>query len=152
MIEIISFHDRYHAAFRNLNLEWLTKYNLTESHDLLVLDHPRETILDNGGWIWLAKLDDEIVGTAALIPVETGIFELAKMSVSPECHGKGIGKRLLETCISKAKETGAVKLILFSNHQLNAAVKLYEKFGFKQVAVTGSPFVTADIKMELKLK
>ncbi|MGO8055658.1 hypothetical protein AB9E30_35935, partial [Rhizobium leguminosarum] len=48
MIEIIDYSDIYAADFKQLNLEWLDKYNLTESHDLMVLNDPTGTILDRG--------------------------------------------------------------------------------------------------------
>ena len=151
MVEIIHYEDRYHADFKRLNLEWLDKYDLTESHDLLVLDDPNGTILNNGGFIWLAKVGNKIVGSAALINEGHGIFELAKMSVTKEWRGKGISKILIETCLEKAKEIGAKKITLFSNHQLTTALKLYEKYGFCHVEVTNTPFMTADVKMELTL-
>ena len=151
MIEIIEYNEKYHAEFRKLNLEWLDKYNLTESHDLTVLDDPKGTILDHGGFIWLAKAGDEIVGSAALMNEGHGIFELAKMCVAKDWQGKGISKILIETCLKKAKEIGAKKLSLFSNHQLQTALKLYEKYGFKNVEVKDSRFANADVKMELEL-
>ena len=151
MIEIISYKDEYHADFKKLNLEWLDKYNLTESHDLKVLNDPSGTILNSGGFIWLAKVNDEIVGSAALINEGKGVFELAKMSVTEKWQGKGISKMLLETCLHKAKEVGGKKITLFSNHQLQTALSLYMKSGFQQVEVQDSPFATADVKMELHL-
>ena len=151
MIEIISYKDIYHADFKKLNLEWLDKYNLTESHDLKVLNDPSGTILNSGGFIWLAKVNDEIVGSAALINEGKGVFELAKMSVTEKWQGKGISKMLLETCLHKAKEVGGKKIKLFSNHQLQTALSLYMKSGFQQVEVQDSPFATADVKMELHL-
>ncbi|HET9744976.1 MAG TPA: GNAT family N-acetyltransferase [Chitinophagaceae bacterium] len=150
-IEIIAYDEKYHSDFRRLNLEWLDKYNLTESHDLMVLDDPRGTILDRGGFIWLAKAGDEIVGSAALMNEGHGIFELAKMSVTKDWQGKGISKMLIEACLEKAKKIGVKKLTLFSNHQLLTALKLYEKYGFKNVEFKDSPFATADVKMELDL-
>jgi GNAT superfamily N-acetyltransferase len=149
MIEIIPYEDRYQPEFYKLNIEWLDKYHLTESHDLMVLDDPKGTITDRGGYIWLAKDDDKIVGTAGIMNEGHGHYELAKMAVSPEYRGKGISKLLIEACIAKAKEIKAIRLILFSNHQLLTALKLYEKYGFKHVEVKDSPFVTADVKMEL---
>ena len=147
-VEIIEYESKYHAEFKKLNLEWLDKYALTESHDLMVLDDPKGTILDRGGYIWLAKVANEIVGTAALMNEGHGIFELAKMSVTKEWQGKGISKLLIETCLKKAKEIPANKLTLFSNHQLITALNLYEKYGFRHVEVKDSPFATADVKME----
>lgn len=149
MVEIIEYKEEHHADFRKLNLEWLEKYNLVESHDLMVLDDPSGTILDRGGFIWLAKKGNEIIGSAALMKEDEHVYELAKMSVTKKWQGKGISKLLLETCLNKAKELGAVKLSLFSNHQLLTALKLYEKYGFRNIELKDSPFETADVKMEL---
>lgn len=151
MIEIIAYHDALYEPFRKLNLEWLNKYNLLEEADMVVLDDPQGMILDTGGAIYLAKAGDEIVGTAALVHEGNNVYELAKMSVTEQWQGKGISKLLIEACLQKAKEIGAVKIELFSNHQLKSALKLYEKYGFSYVELKDSPFATADIKMELIL-
>ena len=151
MIEIVPYKDEYHSEFKKLNLEWLDKYKLTESHDLMILNDPKGTILDRGGFIWLAKAADEIVGSAAIVNEGHGTFELVKLGVTEKWQGKGISKILLETCIKKAKELGAMRMTLFSNHQLQTALGLYQKFGFRHVAVLDSPFETADVKMELNL-
>lgn len=151
MIEIIPYSEEYAGMFKVLNLEWLDKYNLTESHDLLILNDPRGTIIDHGGVIYLAMSGEEIVGSAALINEGHGIYELAKMAVAPAYQGKGISKLLIEKCIEAAKEMKAKKIILFSNSQLQTAISLYKKYGFKHVDVTDAPFLTADIKMELSL-
>ncbi len=149
MVTIINYEKKYQPDFKKLNLEWLDKYNLTESHDLMILDDPEGTVINPGGFIWLAKADDEIAGTAALMNEGHGVYELAKMSVTAKYQGKGIAKLLIEKCITKAKEIGAAKLLLFSNHQLLAALSMYGKYGFKHVEFKDSPFETADVKMEL---
>jgi ribosomal protein S18 acetylase RimI-like enzyme len=151
MIEIIPYSDEYAPVFKVLNLEWLNKYDLTESHDLLILNDPKGTIIDNDGAIFLAKSGYEIVGSAAIINEDHGVYELAKMTVAPAFQGKGISKLLLEKCLEAAKEKNAKKIILFSNSQLQTAISLYKKYGFKYVDVTDAPFLTADIKMELSL-
>lgn len=151
-IGIISYnHNNHHDAFRDLNVEWLDYYNLKESHDMEILDDPQGMILDNGGFIWMAEEDGRLVGSAALMKEGEETFELAKMAVTAAYRGKGISKILIETCISKAREIGAKKLLLFSNHQLKTALALYEKYGFRHVPPDNSPFVTADVKMELIL-
>lgn len=151
MVVIIAYENRYQPDFYQLNVAWLDKYNLKESHDLAILDDPQGMIIDKGGYIWLAKEGEHIVGSAALIKEHDGVYELAKMAVDDAYKGRGISKLLIETCINKAKATGAVKLELFSNHQLTTALNLYEKYGFKHIGVTGSPFATADVKMEMEL-
>ena len=149
-IAIIEYDKKYHADFKRMNLDYLDKYNLTESHDMIILDNPEEIVIERGGFIWLAKAGDEIVGTVGIMPEGDGIFELIKMCVAESWRGKGISKLLMETCLQKVKELGGEKLFLFSNHQLQTALKLYTKYGFKNVEVTDSPFETADVKMELE--
>ncbi len=151
-VSIIEYRDEHKSDFNKLNLEWLDKYDLTESHDLMVLDDPRGTIIDRGGFIYLAEVDGAIVGSAAIMKEHEGEYELAKMAVSPDYRGKGISKLLIEKCLEKAKQLDAHTISLYSNHQLQAAISLYTKYGFNHVEVKDSPFVTADIRMELKLK
>ena len=151
MIEIIEYSDEYANDFRDLNLEWLNQYNLAESHDLKVINHPRETILNNGGYIYLAKEGDKIIGTAGIANEGNSVFELVKMAVIPSFRGKGISKMLLEKCLSKARTLNATKIFLYSNSQLKPAISLYKKYGFEHVDASDSPLLTADIKMELIL-
>jgi len=151
MIEIIEYSNKYQQDLYRLNIAWLDKYQLTEKADLDVLNDPDGTIIAKGGFIWLAKTEDKIVGSAALIKEDTATYELAKMAVDDAFQGRGISKLLIEVCIDKAKQIGAKKLELFSNHQLTTALGLYEKYGFRHIAVTNSPFETADVKMEMAL-
>jgi len=148
---IIDYEDKYLGDFKRLNLEWLEKFDLTESHDLEILDHPRQNVIEQGGFIFLLKEEDTIIGTAGLFKMNDETFELIKMSVDTRYRGKSFGDMLLQTCISKAKEMKASKIVLFSNSNLQAAIHLYGKYGFKHTAVTDAPFKTADIKMELLL-
>jgi GNAT superfamily N-acetyltransferase len=151
MIEIIRYESRYEEDFRQLNLEWLNKYGLLETHDQMMLNDPQGTILDRGGFIFLAKSGDEIVGSAGLAKEHDGEYELVKMTVAPAYRGKGISKSLIEKCLEQAREIGAKKLLLYSNSQLKTAINLYSKYGFHHVEATSAPFVTADVKMELEL-
>ena len=151
MIEIIDYSGEYANDFRELNLEWLEKYNLTESHDLEIINHPKEEVLDKGGYIFLAREGDRIIGTAGIANEGDSIYELVKMTVAPAFRGQGISKMLIEKCLDKARELKAKKLFLYSNSQLHTAISLYKKYGFVHVDASNSPLVTADIKMELTL-
>ena len=151
MIEIIDYSGEYANDFRELNLEWLEKYNLTESHDLEIINHPKEEVLDKGGYIFLAREGERIIGTAGIANEGDSIYELVKMTVAPAFRGQGISKMLIEKCLDKARELKAKKIFLYSNSQLQTAISLYKKYGFVHVDASNSPLVTADIKMELML-
>ncbi len=151
MAAIIDYEDKYIGDFQRLNLEWLKKFNLVESHDLEILDHPRENVIDQGGFLFMLLEDGAAIGSAGIFKLNNREYELIKMAVAPEHRGKKFGEMLLEKCITKAKEIKATKIILYSNSNLQTAIRLYEKFGFKHVEVVDAPFETADIKMELYL-
>ena len=152
MIEIIDYSGEYANDFRELNLEWLEKYNLAESHDLEIINHPKETILDNGGYIFLAREGDRIVGTAGIANEGDSIYELVKMTVAAAFRGQGISKMLIEKCLDRARELKAKKIFLYSNSQLQTAIALYKKYGFVHVDASNSPLLSADVKMELALE
>lgn len=151
MIEIINYEDRYQPDFKRLNLQWLDKYELTEEYDLQILDDPRGVVLNSGGCIFLAMDGPNVIGTAGLWKESDHSYELVKMAVDEEYRGKGISKLLLEKCVEEARRLGARKVFLFSSSLLQTALRLYEKYGFRQVDVSGSHFQTADVKMELSL-
>jgi N-acetylglutamate synthase-like GNAT family acetyltransferase len=150
-VEIIDYDDLYASDFKRINLEWLEKYSLKEELDVITLDNPRKKILDTGGVIYLAKVANEIVGSAALINEGNGIYELAKMAVTPAWQGRGISSLLLEKCLAKAQVLDVKTLILFSHTSLTNAIGLYKKYGFKHVDVVDSPFATANVKMVLEM-
>ncbi len=151
MAVIIDYDDKHIGDFQRLNLEWLEKFNLVESHDLEILNNPRENVIDRGGFLFMLVKNDVAIGSAGIFKMSDQEYELIKMAVAPEHRGKKYGDMLLEKCIAKAKEVKASKLILFSNSNLQTAIRLYEKFGFKYVEVVDAPFETADIKMQLNL-
>ena len=152
MIRIIPYEEKHHEMFRKLNLEWLDKYNLAETHDLEILDDPKTTILDGGGVIYMAEAENQLVGSAALIKEEQdGVYELAKMAVTADWQGRGISKMLIEKCLETARSWNAKRVTLYSNSQLQTALQLYKKYGFNHISNDNSPYITADVRMELTL-
>ena len=151
-VEIIDYIPEYKLAFKQLNEEWITTWFKMEEADHKSLDHPEEYILNKGGHILFALYQGKPVGTCALIKMDDGSFELAKMVVSPEAKGKGVGFLLGETAIEKAKLAGAGRLYLESNTILKPAINLYHKLGFKKITGPPSPYERANIQMELNLQ
>ena len=90
MVEIISYHPAFHHDFKRLNMEWLERFGLLESHDLEILDDPEGTVIKSGGKIFLAKEGEKIVGSAGIMKANDNAYELVKMAVDPEYRGRGI--------------------------------------------------------------
>jgi len=148
---IVEFDDQLSGSFKELNIHWLKKYFVVEPIDEEMLSQPRQYIIDKGGHIFFAKVNDEIAGTFALMKTTESEYELSKMAVDEKFQGKKIGNQLLDFCIRKAKELGAKKLILYSNTILGPAIHLYEKYGFMEVPMGNSEYKRSNIKMELNL-
>ena len=152
-IDIISFENQYATYFYDLNIEWLQTYFYVEPYDEDVLSNPEKYIINQGGHIFFAKLDNQIVGTVALMPIESdGLFELTKMAVSPKHRGFKIGQELMQHCIAFSKSIGLAELILYSNTTLENAIYIYRKYGFVELPLEpDTPYKRSDIKMLLKL-
>jgi N-acetylglutamate synthase-like GNAT family acetyltransferase len=150
-IEIIDFSDDLSEPIKTLNYEWLEKYFRVEEGDMVSLSKPKKYILEKGGYIYYAKLNGEIVGTASLLKKSETIYELGKMAVAGKAQGHGIGTILLEHCLTVAKQKQIPTLILYSNTILHSAIHLYRKYGFEEIQLESGLYERANIKMEKKL-
>jgi putative acetyltransferase len=150
--EIVAYQDRHADDFARLNREWLDSFGLYEEPDGKHLYSPREYILDPGGEIFIAENGGRVVGTCALVPVSDNVFEVAKLAVAHEARGQGLGRRLAELALNRARERGATRVVLLSSSKLGPALKLYESLGFEHRPVPGhQPYETADVYMELEM-
>jgi putative acetyltransferase len=77
-----------------------------------------------------------IVGGGGIAPLEGGdanTCELKKMYFLPEARGKGLGQRVLSSCIQGAREIGFAFCYLETFNTMKDAMKLYEKNGFEKI-------------------
>lgn len=149
----IEYYRPEHAhRFAELNREWLEKYNILEPSDEEQFADPKAHFLDRGGQIFVALHGDEVIGSCVAVPHGTGEFEIAKLAVSSEFRGQGIARRLVKRCLAYIRERGVRRVMLVSNSQLQAALRLYESLGFKYGAVPEvRAYENADIYMMLDL-
>jgi GNAT superfamily N-acetyltransferase len=153
-VQIREFQTGDAEAFRRLNEEWVTRYFRIEPKDAKVFADPQHTILDEGGRIVMALQGERYVGCCALLRMDDDSFEVAKMAVTPESQGQGVGRLILREVIETARRAGARRLYLETNHILTPAIRLYESLGFRHLPperVTPSPYERADVFMELLL-
>ncbi|CAF3768130.1 unnamed protein product, partial [Rotaria sp. Silwood1] len=74
-VKIEKFSAVYKADFKNLNLEWLNHYFEVEPIDKKILNNPESEIINTGGMIFFALIDEKVVGTCAMIKINDS-FEL----------------------------------------------------------------------------
>jgi putative acetyltransferase len=90
----------------------------------------------SGSYYWVAEENGMLLGGCGVFPTEglpEACAELVKFYLSAEARGKGIGKKLMEMCIHTAKDSGYRQLYLESFPELDRAVGMYEKAGFKKI-------------------
>jgi N-acetylglutamate synthase-like GNAT family acetyltransferase len=139
-------------AFRTLNEWWIKTYFGMERHDTEILNDPEGYVLAKGGHIFFAISGGVLVGCCALIPISPGIYEVAKMAVAQNRQGGGIGRKLLAYTIQQGRALGARALYLETNNKLSNAIHLYESLGFRHLPPKPSPYVRANVFMELRFQ
>ncbi len=147
-MDIVDFAPGHAAAFHDLNVAWISRLFALEPKDLEVLTDPQGKILDKGGRIFMAVKDGAAVGCVALLKMDDGGYEVAKMTVSEGLRGSGLGRRLLQQCIDVGAERGATRLYLETNASLGPALALYRAMGFRDLPPRETPYARADVFME----
>lgn len=151
-VTIVDFEEQYAAEFAKLNFEWLEKYFYIEDYDREVLQNPQKYILNKGGHIFFALVNEKVVGTVALINRGEKVYELSKMAVTEDYKGLRIGQKLMYACIDFSGRKGMERVFLDSNTKLTPALTLYRKVGFKEIPVPeDTPYERCNIRMELNV-
>lgn len=150
-INIKLYEPKYKDDFIRLNTEWITTYFKLERSDIKTLENVEESIIENGGQIFLVSLDKEIVGCCALVVHPNNKCELAKMAVNPLVQGLGLGRMLGEALVKYARNKKVKQIFLEGNTKMEASIVLYRKLGFKEVPIVNSTYERCDIMMVLDL-
>lgn len=148
-VEIIPFREDIQHHFKKINYEWIDNYFEIIDHDKLVLENPKEEIIDKGGYIYFAQYNNKVVGCVALERINDTTFELSKMGVRPYYQGLKIGKLLMLKAIEKSKQLSIESLVLYTNPKLISAIKLYKRNGFYEVPNDQKLIKRATLKMKL---
>ena len=80
---------------------------------------------------WIAELDGRRVGCVFLVAEDAETAKLRLLLVDPRARGSGLGSRLVDTCIEFARKAGYRRVVLWTNHPLVAARRIYLSRGFE---------------------
>lgn len=124
---------------------------------ITIADQPDLTSIDsfyqNGkGNFWVARSENRVIGTIALLDIGNDNTALRKMFVKKEFRGKefNVGQRLLETLIGWANENGIKKIFLGTTEKFTAAQRFYEKNNFQEVSKSSLPVEFPVMKVDVK--
>ncbi|MCL6265650.1 GNAT family N-acetyltransferase [Flagellimonas myxillae] len=85
---------------------------------------------------YVVEENGEIIGCAGIAQLdnfEGNVCELQKMYFLEEARGRGLGSKMIEVCLEKAKTFGFEACYLETMPYMEAAQKLYKKNGFEYI-------------------
>lgn len=139
-LEIVDYDPNYKTAYLMMVREWILRdyRGYMEGEEKFSLNSPAEAYLLSGGFLFFALLEQKPIGCVALKKIDAGRYELSKLTVIEAEQGQGIGRRLLERCISRCKENNASELWIQTTDAMERANAMFEKLGFvEQSAPSG---------------
>ena len=77
------------------------------------------------------RVDGELLGIAALKRIDARHAEIKSMHTAEAARGRGVGRALVQAAFDRARERGARRMELDTNETNEAAIALYESFGFR---------------------
>jgi len=99
-----------------------------------VTDHLFELFKKPLSVYFIVILNGELLGGGGIFPTDglpVDTCELVKMYLLPKARGKGIGKMIIDKCLEAAAQNGFKNIYLETMPELEQAMNVYEKFGFK---------------------
>jgi DNA-binding MarR family transcriptional regulator/GNAT superfamily N-acetyltransferase len=82
---------------------------------------------------WIAEREGENVGCILLQDAGDNVAKLRLLLVEPSARGLGLGRRLVDECVGRARELGYAEIQLWTQSILTAARAIYAAVGFEIV-------------------
>jgi GNAT superfamily N-acetyltransferase len=82
--------------------------------------------------IWLAEINDQIVGSIAIVGASRLEAQLRWFLVHPDYRGLGLGRELLREALLFCKEHKYKTIFLWTTSELSVACHLYTSVGFRK--------------------
>jgi len=94
----------------------------------IMLPRTKETLQHQINDFIVAEADGRVVGCGSLTRLGENLVEIRSLGLHPEYKGRGIGRKLVELLVERAREQGITKVMA-----LTYEVAFFEKNGFRVV-------------------
>jgi GNAT superfamily N-acetyltransferase len=96
-----------------------------------------EQLSEGRGTFLVARTAHRAIGCGAIRVLDPTTAEVKRMYVEPEFRGKGVGRAVLASLESAARELGVRRLVLETGIHQEEALSLYLRAGFTQLDCWG---------------
>nr|WP_254695510.1 GNAT family N-acetyltransferase [Oceanicola sp. D3] len=82
---------------------------------------------------WIAWGGGRRLGSVFCVARSPDTAQLRLFFLEPEARGLGLGRKMLDACLTFAREKGYRELVLWTHESHQAACRLYDKAGFQRI-------------------
>lgn len=135
-LEFRSATNQDRSGIWSLIASVLAEYRITACEDTTDRDlrDIEQSYWKAGGAFYVLLEGTRVIGTVALHRQSASTCELCRMYLSSAYRGRGLGRRLLDAALKRAKIDGYQEVQLETAAVLTEAVGLYRSAGFHKVA------------------
>jgi putative acetyltransferase len=131
-VKIRDFKPSDQAACRALYVEGLIGGKNADNDTAMDIDAIQNAYMRPGSHCWVGEADDgSVVAMIGVQQHDTGVGEIRRLRVHPTFRRRGIGMALVETAVRFCREQNYLKVCLDTFMEHEAAIQLFEKFGFR---------------------
>jgi GNAT superfamily N-acetyltransferase len=116
---VVMAHGEVYAA----EYGWDTSFEALVAQIVADYDEDRDAA-------WIAEVDGERAGCVFCVRVDDETAKLRILLVHPSARGHGAGARLVDECLSYARDSGYRRITLWTNDVLTSARRIYQAAGF----------------------
>ncbi len=120
------------ALIAELDAELDAEYIIDNRHGLSLA-----RIFRSGISFFIARLDGQAVGCGG-VAFDDGLAEAKRMYVRPAARGRGVARAILARLEQEARGRGLSRLVLETGDAQRAAIRLYERAGFRRCTAFGA--------------